>query len=90
MSVWRQRYAEWLLALILGLCSLWQVEEVLVRFIEGSTTTTLEKEHNEHLPLPKVALCMKQRYNYGALGTILNYVCKKFCSLVYPLVHKSY
>ena len=70
MSGWKQRYAKWLLALILGMCSLWQVEEVLVKFIEGSTTTTLEKQHNDHLPLPKVALCMKRRYNYGALAAM--------------------
>ena len=70
MNGCRQRYAEWLLALILGACSLWQVEEVLVKFIEGSTTTTLEKQHNDHLPLPKVAICMKRRYNYGALAAM--------------------
>ena len=62
--------ANFLLALVLVLCALWQVQEVLVKFIEGSTTTTLEKEHNDYLSLPKVALCMKERYNYKALATM--------------------
>ena len=70
MGARRQRYVKWLLAVILGACALLQVQEVLVKFIEGSSTTTLEKEHNDHLPLPKVALCMKQRYNYGALAAM--------------------
>ena len=62
--------ANFLLALVLVLCALWQVQEVLVKFIEGSTTTTLEKEHNDYLSLPKVALCMKERYNYKALAAM--------------------
>ena len=69
-SNWKKKFANCLLAFILVTCSLFQVHEVLVKFIEGSTTTTLEKQHNNHLPLPKVALCMKRRYNYGALGTM--------------------
>ena len=67
---WKKKYANCLLALVLVMCSLWQVEEVLFKFIEGSTTATLEKQQNEHLPLPRVALCMKQRYNYRALAAM--------------------
>ena len=70
ISNWKKKYANCLLALMLVMCSLWQVQEVLVKFIEGSTTTTLEKLHNNHLPLPKVALCMQERYNYGALAAM--------------------
>ena len=70
ISNWKKKYANCLLALMLVLCSLWQVQEVLVKFIEGSTTTTLEKLHNNHLPLPKVALCMQERYNYGVLAAM--------------------
>ena len=70
MRAGKQRYAKWLLYIILGICSLWQVREVLVKFIEGSTTTTLEQRHNSHLPLPKVAFCLKQRYKYEALAAM--------------------
>ena len=66
----KRHYAHFLLALVLVACSLWQCQEVLVKYIEGSTTTTVEKEHNDHLSLPKVALCMKERYNYKALATM--------------------
>lgn len=62
-----KKYAQWFLAFTLGLCALWQVSGELMKFLGASTTRTLEKQHHNHLHLPQVALCMKQRYNYGAL-----------------------
>ena len=37
------------------------------KFFEGATTETMEKQHNDYLPLPPIALCMRQRYKPGAL-----------------------
>ena len=62
-----KKYAQWFLAFTLGLCSLWQVSGELMKFLGASTTLVLEKQHHNHLHLPQVALCMKQRYNYEAL-----------------------
>ena len=60
-------FAKWLLALVLGICSVWQVWEQLTKFLEGSTTTTLEKVNLEYLPMPLIVLCSSQRYKYDAL-----------------------
>ena len=39
-----------------------------MKFLVGSTTITQEKQPHMHLSLPKVALCMKQRFKYKALA----------------------
>ena len=65
---WIKLCVKWLLALIMGICSLWQVWEQLTKFLEGSTTTSLEKVNHEHLPLPLIVLCSSQRYKYDVLA----------------------
>ena len=60
-------FAKWLLALVLGICSIWQVWEQLTKFLEGSTTTTLEKVNLAYIPMPMIIMCSSQRYKYDAL-----------------------
>ena len=60
-------FARWLLALVLGMCSVWQVWEQLTKFLEGSTTTSLEKVNRAYLPMPMMVMCSSQRYKYDAL-----------------------
>ena len=60
-------FAKWLLALVLGICSVWQVWEQLTKFLEGSTTTSLEKVNLAYLPMPMIIMCSSQRYKYDAL-----------------------
>ena len=65
-----KRCARLLLALVLGICSFWLVWEQLTKFLEGSTTTTVEKIKHEYLPMPLIALCSNQRYKQGALRSV--------------------
>ena len=60
-------FARWLLALVLVMCSVWQVWEQLTKFLEGSTTTSLEKVNRAYLPMPMIVMCSSQRYKYDAL-----------------------
>ena len=52
------------------MCAVWQVWEQCVKFLEGSTTISLEKVQKKHVPLPHIALCMKQRYRDGVLASM--------------------
>ena len=64
---WSKLFSKCLLALILGICSIWQVWEQITKFLEGGTTTSLEKVHNKYLPLPQIVLCSSKRYKYDVL-----------------------
>ena len=63
-----KKYTKLFLGLIMGFCSFWIVWGQIMKFLEGSTTITQEKQPHMHLSLPKVALCMKQRFKYKALA----------------------
>ena len=67
---WIKRCASLLLALVLGVCSFFLVWEQLTKFLEGSTTTTVEKVKHEYLPLPLMVLCSNQRYKLDALRSV--------------------
>lgn len=60
----------WIFGLILGLCSMWQVWDQCTKFMEGSTTISLERVNQENIPLPIIALCMKQQLKNGVLASI--------------------
>ena len=59
----------WLFGLMLGFCSLWQVWDQCTKFMEGSTTISLERRNRGNIPLPIIALCMKQRFKDGVLAS---------------------
>ena len=62
--------AKYLLAIFLGLCSLWLVWDLCLKFFSGSTTILREQEQNNYLPLPRFLLCNKQRYNKDELAAM--------------------
>ena len=59
----------WLFGLILGLCSIWQVWDQCTKFMKGSTTISLERINIGKIPLPTIALCMRQRFKDGVLAS---------------------
>ena len=63
-------YAKHLLAILLGLCSLWLVWELCLKYLSGSTTILREQEHKTYLPLPHFLICNKQRYNKDELAAM--------------------
>ena len=67
---WIKRCASLLLALVLGVCSFWLVWEQLTKFLEGSSTTTVEKVKHEYLPMPLIVLCSNQRYKHDYLTSV--------------------
>ena len=56
-------YTKYLLLISLGLCSLWLVWGLCLKFISGSTTMLREQKHKSYLHLPHFLLCNKERYN---------------------------
>ena len=63
-------YAKYLLAIILGLCSLWLVWGLCLKFFSGSTTILREQHRNDYLALPHFLLCNKIRYNKDELAVV--------------------
>ena len=63
-------YAKYLLAILLGLCSLWLVWGLCLKFVSGATTILREQKHNNYLPLPQFLVCNKQRYNKDELAAM--------------------
>ena len=63
-------YAKYLLAIILGLCSLWLVWDLCLKYFSGSTTILTVQEYKEYLPLPRFLLCSNQRYKKDALAAM--------------------
>ena len=63
-------YAKYLLAILLGLCSLWLVWGLCLKFVSGATTILREQKHNNYLPLPHFLVCNKQRYNKDELAAM--------------------
>ena len=62
--------AKYLLAILLGLCSLWQCWEICLKFFGRSTTIARAQHQNDYLPLPKFLLCQKDRYNTQELSSM--------------------
>ena len=65
-----KRCASLFLALVLGVCSFWLVWEQLAKFLERSSTTTVEKVKHEYLPMPLIVLCSSQRYKHDYLTSV--------------------
>ena len=63
-------YAKHMLGLSLGLCSLWLVWDMCLKFLSKATTTVREKNQNDYLPLPHFLLCNRQRYNTNELAAM--------------------
>ena len=62
--------AKYLIALVLGICSLWQVWDLCSKFLDRSTTIAIGHQQNDYLPLPKFLLCNKNRYNKEELSSM--------------------
>ena len=62
--------AKSLLAIVLGICSLWQVWDLCLKFFGGSTTIAIAHRPNDYLPLPKFLLCQKDRYKKEELSSM--------------------
>ena len=62
--------AKYLSALICGICSLWLVWDLCLKFFRGSTTIVREQQPEDYLRLPKFLLCMKERYKTGELASM--------------------
>ena len=63
-------FTKYLLAIFLGLCSLWLVWGLCLKFFSGSTTFLREQEQRNHLPLPHFVICNKQRYKKDELAAM--------------------
>lgn len=62
--------AKYALAIVLGICSLWQVWDLCLKFFGGSTTIAIGHQPNDYLPLPKFLLCQKDRYKKEELSSM--------------------
>ena len=62
--------AKYLLAIVLGICSLWQVWDICLKFFGRSTTIAIAHRPNDHLPLPKFLLCQRNRYKKDVLSSM--------------------
>ena len=69
-QVKRKTCLRYLLALILGLCSLWLVWDLFLKFFRGATTTLHEELRHDYLPLPRFLLCSKERYKVKELSAL--------------------
>ena len=59
--------AEYMLAIVFGLCSMGLVWDLCLKYISGSTTIVREQQQHDYLALPHFLLCMKQRFQDGKL-----------------------
>ena len=60
-------YAKHLLGIISGLCSLWLVWDLCLKFFSGSTTIVREQQEKDYLPNPHFLLCKKERFQKDKL-----------------------
>ena len=61
-------YAKRLLALVMCTLSIFLVWDLCLKFLNGSTTMSMEQIDEDYLALPPLLLCSKQRYKKEALA----------------------
>ena len=60
--------AKHLLGIISGLCSLWLVWDLCLKFLSGSTTIIREQQEKDYLPNPHFLLCKKESFQKDELS----------------------
>ena len=60
-------FAKHLLGIISGLCSLWLVWDLCLKFLSGSTTIVREQQEKDYLPNPHFLLCKKESFHKNEL-----------------------